>query len=165
MAKTKLPAGTELERLKRKCLNKDGTPKKTAKAEDLVRLKVLIDAEPLTKEDIEEAKRREKERQAKAVADYQNKKAQQLPTQQEGPAEAAVHQPAGQDVGHVEEQKHDPSLDIPKDHPRIMKLKEALQIFTKIECHPSRPDDFILFTRGVAITAGDVRAAQRAMNI
>ena len=158
----KLPASTELAQLKAKCLKKDGTPRKDAKAEELVRLKVLIDAEPLTQAEIDEAKKRESERHAKDVANYQAKKSQQLETLQETLAALAVQKAPEQIVMMPEP---DRSLDIPPDHPRIMALKNALKIFTQIECHPSRPDDFILFCRGVNITAGDVRTAQKAMRI
>lgn len=127
---------TELQTLKRK--------KKTGKAspEDLTRLKVLQDGEPLSTADLEEAKKREEKRAEANKKAYDAKHSRPAP-----PAEV------------------DKTLDIPAEHPRIAKIKEALLPFTQIEAHITRADDFVLFTRGVKITAGDVRKAREAMKL
>lgn len=129
---------TELESLKMKKRMKKATP------EDLTRLKLLQDGEPLSAEDLAEAKKREEERKAKDKEEFE--------------ANRKVNAPVS--ISPV-----DKSLDVPPEHPRIMKMKEALLPFTMIEAHDSRPDDFILLTRGVSITAGDVRKARKAMKI
>lgn len=126
---------TELQTLKAK--------KKSGKAspEELTRLKLLQDGEPLSVGDLKNAKKREEERKVADKADYEAK--------QKEKAETPV----------------DKSLDQPAEHPRIAKIKEALMPFTQIEAHDSRPDEFVLFNRGINITAGDVRAARKAMKI
>jgi len=135
---------TELQVLKKK--KKDGK----ATAEDLVRLKQLQDGEPLSAADLEVAKQREADREAKDKADFAAKQAAKVHAMQ---AEQPVTpQPATK-------------LDIPADHPRIAAIKQALMPFTQIECHSSRQDEFILFTRGISITAGDVRKACEAMKL
>lgn len=136
---------TELETLKKKCLKKDGTPRKDATGRDLARLKQLQDAEPLSQAELDESKRREEERHAKEVEEF--KKRQQQPAQISAPPDKALDKP------------------VAEEHPRIKALKEALLPFTNLECHESRPDDFILINRGVAITAGDVRKARKAMRV
>jgi len=148
---TKKPE-TELTRLKAKCLKKDGTPRKDATGKDLARLKQLMDAEPLTKEELAEAQKREDKQLEKDKADYKARMASKRIAAATG----------------IPESEPDPALNKPQpsaEHPRINKLKEALEPFTKLEVHESRPDEFILINRGVAITAGDVRTAQRAMQI
>jgi hypothetical protein len=127
---------TELETLKKKKKDSKATP------EDLTRLKVLIDGEPLSASDLEAAKQREADTLEVDKAKF-----------------AAKHKVA--DVG----QAVDPELDIPAEHPRIAALKAALAPFTQIEAHDSRPDEFVLFVRGTTITAGMVRAACKAMNL
>ena len=116
--------------------------KKAGKATqaDKERLKILQDAEPLTAGEIAEAQRREDDRAAKDKADFAARR------------------------GYKAEVDSN-TLDIPAEHPRIVKLKVALMPFTQLEAHHSRPDDFILITRGVSITAGDVRAAIEAMKL
>jgi len=139
---------TELSKLKKKCLKKDGTPRKDATGKDLARLKQLQDAQPLTTAELEEAKKREDAQKAKDIAAYKARMESQA-------AAGSTIPPA------------DPKLDKPQpaaEHPRIGALKAALLPFTGLEVHESRPDEFILINRGVAITAGDVRAARRAMN-
>lgn len=135
---------TELEQLKAKCLKKDGSPRKDAKSHDLVRLKQLQDGEPLTEAELKEAKRREAQRHEQEVKAYKEKH------QSKQPAQPAPKTAASE-------------YDQPADHPRIQKIKQALMPFTQLEVHESRPDDFILINRGVAITAGDVRLARKAM--
>ena len=135
---------TELETLKKK--KKAGK----ASAEDLVRLKQLIDGEPLSAADLDNAKQREAERAETAKAEFA---ARQKTKAAEVPAEAASAEgPTA-------------TLDVPADHPRIAALKTALLPFTQIEAHSSRPNEFVLFNRGIAITAGDVRAACEAMRL
>ena len=138
---------TELETLKKK--KKDGK----ATPEDLTRLKLLQDGEPLSASDLKVARKREEDRKVTDKADY---KMRQVP----GPPPVAI-------IGGTEGEVITPqtSLDIPPDHPRIMKIKEALMPFTQIEAHDSRPDEFVLFNRGINITAGDVRKARKAMKL
>lgn len=136
---------TELETLKKK--KKDGK----ATPGDLTRLKLLQDGEPLSASDLEVAKKREEDRKAADKAAFETRKetkAEEIP-------------PVGPQVNHPDTA----ILDIAPDHPRIVKMKEALLPFTQIEAHDSRPDEFVLFTRGVAITAGDIRKARRAMKL
>lgn len=143
---------TELTKLKKKCLKKDGTPRKDATGIDLARLKQLQDSEPLTEAELEEAQKREDKQLEKDKADYKARMAAKANAAETGEPEP----------------RPDKRLDKPQpaaEHPRINKLKEALEPFTKLEVHESRPDEFILINRGVAITAGDVRAAQRAMKL
>lgn len=142
---------TELETLKQKCLKADGQPKADATGKDLARLKQLQDGEPISKAELAEAKKREAENKAKDIADYKARKA----------AEAGAV--AGQPVPQA-----DPALNLPPapaEHPRIAALKTALLPFTQLTVHESRSDDFILMVIGGTITAGDVRAATRAMQI
>ena len=143
---------TELQELKKKCLKQDGSPKKGATPEDLARLKELQDGEPLSESDLAEAKKRTEERKVQDKADYEAKQAAKNPTPTPAPAENS-------------EQPLTPTLDTPPEHPRIAKLKLALEPFTKIEAHQSRPNEFVLFTRGISITAGDVRTARKAMKL
>lgn len=150
---------TELQKLKEKCYNKDGSVKKGATQTELARYKQLQDGEPLTKAELAEAEKREAERAEQDTKDF---KARQ---------EAKV-EPAAIPTGHVRADAEPmdtstptASLDPPAEHPRIVQLKDALRIFTQIEAHDSRPDDFVLFTRDVSITAGDVRRARRAMKL
>lgn len=126
----------ELQTLKKK--KKDGK----ATAEDLVRMKVLIDGEPLSTEDLETAKQREADKLEADKAVY-----------------AAKHKEVSETTTATAE------LDIPAEHPRIAVLKQALMPFTQIEAHSSRPDEFVLFNRGISITAGDVRKARKAMTL
>lgn len=130
---------TEMESLKMKKQMKKATPA------ELKRLKELQDGEPLSTADLEEAKRREEERGTADKAAFAAK--------HKTKDEAAVEVPA------------DTSLDTPAEHPRILQIKFALLPFTRIEADDSRPDDFVLFTRGVKITAGDVRNARKAMKL
>jgi hypothetical protein len=128
---------TELEKLKKK--------RKAGKitAMELKRLKALQDSEPLSQDELNEARKREETRQAQEIEEYNKKKSKP-------------------------QAEPDPALDKPEtpdDHPRITKLKDALRPFTMLDANDSRPDDFILVRRGGAITAGDVRAARKAMNI
>ena len=143
---------TELETLKEK------KKKGEATAEDLVRLKQLQDGEPLSEADLAEAKKREDERKVTDKAEYKAKK------EQGKQPEAKPQAPAP-----IIETSFDPApevpLDQPPEHPRIVALKEALRPFTQLEAHSSRPDEFVLLTRGVSITAGDVRKAQEAMKL
>lgn len=144
---------TELETLKKK--KKDGK----ATPEDLTRLKLLQDGEPLSATDLEEAKKREEDRQVADKAAFEARKKGKVTKNKSGPLaspEYRYQESAGVDT---------PTLDIPPDHPRIVKMKEALLPFTKIEAHDSRPNEFVLFTRGISITAGDVRAARKAMKL
>lgn len=140
---------TELETLKKK--KKDGK----ATPEDLTRLKLLQDGEPLSAADLEEVKNREKDRKAKDKAEY---KMRQVPS----PAPVVSVGPETETRGSAIAQS---TLDIPPDHPRIAAMKEALLPFTQIEAHESRADEFVLFTRGISITAGDVRKARKAMGL
>lgn len=129
---------TELQKLKAK--KKAGK----ATAADLTRLKLLRDGEPLSAKDLEVAKQREADRAAKDKADYDARMKAKAPW----PA-APV----------------DKTLDQPAEHPRIVAIKAALMPFTQIEAHDSRPDEFVLFSRGISITAGDVRKARKAMKL
>ena len=135
---------TEIATLKKK--KKDNK----ANQAELERLKILQDAEPLTAGEIAEAQRRENDRQAADASAYAAKQAAK------GGATVVTEAP----VGHIGS-----TLDVPAEHPRIAQLKAALLPFTQLEAHHSRPDDFILITRGVSITAGDVRAAIEAMKL
>lgn len=128
---------TELETLKKK--KKDGK----ATPEDLTRLKLLRDGEPLSAADLENVKKREEDRKAVDKAAFEAKKE----TKEETPA---------QDTD---------ALDVPPEHPRITAIKQALMPFTQIEAHESRANEFVLFTRGISITAGDVRKARKAMKL
>ena len=139
---------TELTKLKAKCLNKDGSPKKGATGPDLARLKQLQDAEPLTKEELAEAQKRETQRHEADVAAFQVK--------QEAKIVSKVLAEVGKPADPAMMDKVEPT-----EHPRITTLKQALMPFTMLEVHESRPDEFILINRGTAITAGDVRAAAR----
>lgn len=137
---------TELQTLKKK--KKDGK----ATSEDLVRLKQLQDGEPLSASDLEKAKKREEDRKAADKKAYdERKKVDATLTISSGGESTAI--------------PVDTSLGQPPEHPRIVKIKEALLPFTQIEAHISRPDEFVLFTRGISITAGDVRKAQKAMKL
>ena len=136
---------TELQTLKIKKRMKKASP------EELTRLKQLQDGEPLSAKDLEEAKKREEDRK---VADKKAYDARKQVTSNV-PADRKSEPPHANPV----------SFDPPPDHPRIAKLKEALLPFTMIEAHPSRPNEFILLTRGVSITAGDVRKARKAMKL
>lgn len=129
---------TEMENLKMKKRLKKATSK------DLTRLKQLQDGEPLSVADLAEAKRREEERKASDIKDF---KSRQETKQNEVPVSV------------------DSTLDQPPEHPRIAQIKAALEPFTKIEANDTRPDDFILFSRGVSITAGDIRKARKAMKM
>ena len=142
---------TELTKLKKKCLKKDGSPRADATGPDLARLKQLQDAEPLSKQELEEAGTREESRKQKDIDDYKARKESQTRAAQTG----------------IPEAQPDKALDVPQpaEHPRIIDLKQALMPFTMLEVHESRPDDFILINRGTAITAGDVRTARKAMKI
>ncbi len=177
---------TELETLKAKCYNKNGSVKKGATAADLTRLKQLQDGEPLSAADLEVAKQREEDRVAQDKADYEARQQAKVnaTTVPEAQAEGMPNcfgrfsSPGALDCTTVCRYTEDCKkqaksrkaktfnselLDPPPEHPRIVKLKDALRIFTQIEAHDSRPDDFVLFTRGVSITAGDVRRARKAM--
>lgn len=134
---------TELETLKKK--KKDGK----ATPEDLTRLKTLQDGEPLSAADLEKAKQREADRAEKAKADFAARQKAKQGNVETAPGAAQTAS----------------SLDLPADHPRIAAIKQALMPFTQIEVHSSRPNEFTLFTRGIAITAGDVRAAREAMKL
>jgi len=135
---------TELQTLKKKKRMNKAAP------EDLTRLKLLQDGEPLSAADLEKAKKREADRKVADKAAFEAKK-------KEKSSELGPLAPP--------ELRHQESLDIPPDHPRIVQMKEALLPFTQIEAHDSRQDEFVLFTRGVSITAGDVRAARKAMKL
>ncbi len=175
---------TELQTLKAKCYNSDGSVKKGVKPADLARYKHLQDGEPLSKADLENAKKREKERLNQRKADFQAKmkaKAKAAGAEHTGAAAAMQELPPDEAVKTItvgDQAKSmkamamsappgakvpAPTLDQPAEHPRIVELKDALRIFTQIEAHDSRPDDFVLFTREVSITAGDVRRARKAM--
>lgn len=130
---------TELQRLKN--LKKAGK----ASQVQLDRLKQLQDGEPLSAKDLAAAQQRETERAAKDKAEYDAKHKSETTEEHTLP--------------------QDTDLDVPAEHPRIAKLKQALMPFTQIEAHNSRPDEFVLFTRGISITAGDVRAARQAMKL
>lgn len=147
---------TEMQKLKIK------KTKGTASPAELTRLKVLQDGEPLSEADLENAEKREEERKAKDKADYkarQEAKAGAPMTQVAGPT------PIAEVGGNVGEAMTSPSLDPPPEHPRIVALKEALLPFTQIEANDTRPNEFVLFTRGISITAGDVRKARKAMTL
>lgn len=135
---------TELETLKMKKRMKKATP------EDLTRLKVLQDGEQLSAADLKEVKKREEERKATDKAIFEaKKKVKNVPLQ--------VFE---------DQQGNTATLDVSADSPLVeAKIKEALLPFTKIEAHDSRPDEFVLFTRGISITAGDVRKARKAMKL
>ncbi len=62
----------------------------------------------------------------------------------------------------VEQRKGEP---IPTEDPRIVELKLALEPFTKITAEERFKDDAVIIVRGVSITAGNVRRAQKAMKI
>ncbi len=140
---------TELETLKKKKKAGKATPA------DLTRLKVLQDGEPLSAKDLEAAKQREADRVAADKKAFEDKQKIQASTRQGG-----YEQMEGVSSASV-----GPALDIPAEHPRIQALKQALKPFTQIEADDSRPDEFVLFVRGAAITAGDVRKARKAMSI
>lgn len=143
---------TELSKLKAKCLKKDGSPRTNATGADLARLKQLQDAEPLTKEELDEAQKRQEQRHEKDTEDYKQRMETKARAEQTG----------------IPEQQPDSALNVPPpsaEHPRITALKQALMPFTQLEVHESRPDEFILINRGTAITAGDVRLARRTMKI
>lgn len=149
---------TELQTLKKK--KKEGK----ANAEDLTRLKLLQDGEPLSASDFEKAKEREEDRAVADKKEYDERK--------EASAKLSVSsggESTGTPVGYVKEgtviASQEPSLDQPPEHPRIAQIKEALLPFTQIEAHDSRANEFVLFTRGIAITAGDVRRARKAMKL
>ena len=130
---------TELQKLKGKKKAGKLTP------DEEVRLKQLIDGEPISATELAEAKKREADRLAQDKADY-----------------AAKHPARGP------EPIPDPALDAPQqpaEHPRVAAIKAALLPFTQIECHPTRANEFILFNRGVSITAGDIRNAKAAMKL
>lgn len=136
---------TELQTLKAKKKANKATP------EDLTRLKVLQDGEPLSAGDLAAAKKREADNLAadkKAYADKVDAGLRKISKAAQDEAEAT-----------------DPSLDVQPDHPRIQALKQALMPFTQLEAHESRPNEFVLITRGISITAGDVRKARKAMKL
>ena len=133
---------TEMQKLKIK------KTKGTASPAELTRLKVLQDGEPLSEADLENAEKREEERKTKDKADYKAKQR----------AKDVLTAPKAPIIGMS-------SLDIPPEHPRIVALKEALLPFTQIEANDTRPNEFVLFTRGISITAGDVRKARKAMTL
>lgn len=143
---------TELQTLKQK--KKDGK----ATPEDLTRLKLLQDGEPLSAADLEAAEKREEDRIATDRAAFEEKKKEEQPKcitvgdQAESIKAMAISAGAA-------------TLDVPAEHPRIAQIKEALLPFTQIEAHDSRPNEFVLFTRGISITAGDVRKARKAMKL
>lgn len=142
---------TELETLKAK--------KKSGKitANELTRLKMLQDGEPLSASDLAAAKQREADRLKADKETYDAKQASRVTNphllQSDGPVPAPGISPA------------DPTLDVQPEHPRIQAMKQALMPFTQIEAHDSRPNEFVLFTRGISITAGDVRKARKAMKL
>ena len=149
---------TELETLKKK--KKDGK----ATPEDLTRLKLLLDGEPLSKEDLEKARKKEADRAAADKTTYETRK------EETATANVTTTKDLNRTVSGTTSQYKgkiaaSQSLDTPPEHPRIVKLKEALLPFTKIEAHDSRPDEFVLFTRDASITAGDVRKARKAMTL
>lgn len=136
---------TEMQKLKIKKTKGVATPA------DLERLKVLQDGEPLSATDLKNAKEREEKRAQTDLAAYEAKRATATVSVSSGGESIAT--------------PVDTSLDQPAEHPRIVKMKEALLPFTQIEAHESRPNEFVLFTRGISITAGDVRKARQAMKI
>lgn len=144
---------TELQSLKMKKRMSKATP------EDLTRLKLLQDGEPLSAADLENAREREEERKATDKVDYA---ARQKGKQ---PKTITLDDQAESMKMMARLGSEDKTLDIPSEHPRIAQIKEALLPFTKIEAHDSRPDEFTLFTRGISITAGDVRNARKAMKL
>lgn len=152
MTQTQTKPETELSKLKKKCLKQDGQPRADAKSADLVRLKQLIDGEGLSKAEIEEAQKREEENKQKDIDDYKERMAAKKTATETG-------QP---------ERQPDSALDVPPaaaEHPRIQTLKQALLKFSQLEVNETRANEFILINRGVAITAGDVRQARRAMSV
>lgn len=164
---------TELQTLKMKKRMQKATP------EDLTRLKLLQDGEPLSAADLEEAKKREADR-AKTDKEAFEAKGKEKAVAGKPACFGTFSSPGAIDCAtecrYVEDCKRQNKskkadafnktlLDQPAEHPRIAQIKEALLPFTKIEAHDSRPNEFILFTRGVAITAGDVRKARKAMKI
>ena len=110
---------------------------------ELTRLKVLIDGEPLTKADLETAKKREADQHAADIKAYDEKHKKPTGEQEAGSTD----------------------LDAPAEHPRIAALKLALNPFTQLEVHDSRPNEFVLIVRGISITAGDVRKARKAIKL
>ena len=166
---------TELQKLKAKCYNKDGSVKVGATPADLARYKQLQDGEPLKQSELDEAKKREEERLEQDKADFKARQeakvggaaSQEVPSRQEniGMRQVAGPAPVAEVGGTIGEVITQSSLDQAPEHPRIKELKDALRIFTQIEAHDSRPDDFVLFTRDVSITAGDVRRARKAMKV
>lgn len=174
---------TEMQKLKIK------KTKDTASPADLTRLKQLQDGEPLSEADLENAKKREEEREAKDKAAFEAKqRAKNVAHLKNHPAfDGPVSEPDGApqcfgkffSLGALDcttvcsfkedckRQSNNPnaSLDVPAEHPRIVALKEALLPFTQIEAHDSRPNEFVLITRGISITAGDVRKARKAMTL
>lgn len=138
---------TELESLKMKKRMNKATPK------ELERLKILQDGEPLSESDLENAKKREADRAIADTAAFFEAKQKAGATVTASSGGTSMATPV------------DTSLDVPPDHPRIAQMKAALEPFTKIEAHDSRPDEFVLFTRGISITAGDVRKARKAMKL
>ena len=160
---------TELESLKIKKRMQKATP------EELTRLKVLQDGEPLSAADLENAKKREAKRVTVDKKTY-DEKMQTRVSKEDYKMRMSV--PVPPHVATVGEGSPIPPgngafLDVPAtatldqlpEHPRIAKIKEALLPFTQIEAHDSRPDEFVLFTRGISVTAGDVRKARKAMKI
>ncbi len=159
---------TEIQTLKKKKKEGKATP------EELTRLKVLQDGEPVSKSDLAVAEKREADRLAADKAAYEAKHADAEAAHK---AQQQVKQPQTITVGDQESMKamaasgikldvtNPASLDVPAAHPRILTLKEALMPFTRIEAHSSRPNEFVLFTRGISITAGDVRTARKAMKV
>ncbi len=143
---------TELQSLKKKCLTEKGVIKKDASEVDLKRMKQLQDAEPVSAEDIAIAEKREEERKEKDVADFKVRQQEKSNTANVG---GEIRQPA------------DPALDkiAQQEHPRIAKLKAALLPFSQIQQDPGRDASTVLITRGVSITAGDVRNAIGAMQV
>ena len=138
---------TELQALKTKKKAGNATP------EDLTRLKQLQDGEPLSKNDLAAAKKREEDRKVEDKAKYDAKHDRTA----RGRAFRTSLSNTTTGDGAI--------LDPPPEHPRIVALKQALMPFTQIEAHDSRPNEFVLFTRGISITAGDVRKARKAMKL
>ena len=138
---------TELGTLRQKQRTGKATP------DELTRLKVLIDGEPLSKADLEVAKDREAKRVAddKAVYDARHAAADR------GLEVTAANTTEGKVIAK--------ELNPPAEHPRIVALKNALNPFTQLEVHDSRPSEVVLIVRGIAITAGDVRNARKAMKL
>lgn len=138
---------TELQKLKKKCYKQNGQPRKDASEADLKRIKQLRDAEPLSQTDINEAQKREENRQEQAEKEFKDKR--------QGNSNATATLPP------------DPAIDKPvqEEHPRVKTLKQALSIFAQLEVDPGRQNEFVLIVRGVAITAGDVRDAREAMKV